>query len=292
MSGVRPEWRGTQQHRGASDLSRWLVHLTRSEADLISILKDGVIEAQLPWGAGRNGPASDAHRSVCLTETPLHELARMTERRPWGVVFDKERLRAKFGAQPVWYVSEPSNEWDAVEAAMHSAWNDPASPFWLLTPFIERVRPLGSGSPNDWRWEREWRVRGRIEFELADIAMLVADDQGAPSFFEEISVGVPWLSRDDSTIRWSGGFFDAWENEIDSMLERFEQQFLTPDAAGMPWDNEDKAYFPIVEILDTWDAMEEAFGHLAPEVHEAILHALNGTSTLWCRIYDLSQAYE
>jgi hypothetical protein len=216
----------------------------------------------------------------------------MTTKRPWGIVFDKERLRAKFDAQPVWYINEPSPQWNALGAAMQEAEGNLASPIWKLTPFIERVRSRHSESPNDWRWEREWRVRGDLEFDLGDVAMIVADDGGAPAFFEEVSVGVPWVSPDDSTVRWSGGFTAGWETEIDSMFQRFHEQFVTVDDAGMPWDSEDTAYVPIVEILETWDAMEEAFGQLAPELHEAIERGLSGTSMLWCRLYDLEHVHE
>jgi hypothetical protein len=65
---VKPGWQGTTQHDNASDLSRWLVHLTRSEEDLISILKTCIIEARLPYGAERAYSAvRNRHRSVCLT---------------------------------------------------------------------------------------------------------------------------------------------------------------------------------------------------------------------------------
>ncbi len=194
------------EHGNASDLSRWLVHLTRSEEDLISILKSGRIEAPIPYGAGkRYSIVRNRHRSVCLTEIPLHELGRMTTKRPWGIVFDKERLRAKFNAQPVWYVSDPSPQWDALNAAMQEAHSNVDSPIWKLTPFIERVRSRHNKVPNDWRWEREWRVRGDLEFDLAEVAMIVADKEGALAFFEEVSVGMPWVSPEDFTVRWSGG---------------------------------------------------------------------------------------
>lgn len=293
MSEVKPEWQGTAQHGQASDLSRWLVHLTRSEEDLFSILKTGRIEARMHYGAGRSySNVRDGHRSVCLTEIPLHELGRMTAKRPWGIVFDKERLRAKFNAQPVWYISDPSPQLEALDAAMYEAVGNEASPIWKLTPFMERVRSRQSESPNDWRWEREWRVLGNIQFVLADVAMIVVDDEGASAFFEDASVGVPWVSSDDSTVRWCGGFTEGWEGEIDSMLERFREQFIPVDEADLPWDSEHKAYFPIVDILDTSDAMEESFGQLAPELHQALEQGLSHASMSWCRTYDLAQAHE
>lgn len=293
MSEMKPEWQGTTQHADASDLSRWLVHLTRSEDDLISILKSGRIEARTPYGAGSlYSTVQNRHRSVCLTEIPLPELSRMTTKRPWGIVFDKERLRAKFNAQPVWYVSEPSPQWDALKAAMQEARSNIDSPIWKLTPFIDQVRSIQSKYPNDWRWEREWRVRGNLEFDVADVAMIVADNEGALAFFKEVSVGMPWVSREDSTVRWSGGFTQGWDDEIESMLERFHQQFVAGGIAGVFWDREDEKHISLVPVLETEEAMDEAFGALTSELHEAIEHALSRTDTVWCRNYDLSQTYE
>jgi hypothetical protein len=282
------EWQGTKQHGNASDLSRWLVHLTRSEEDLISILKSGRIEARSPYGAGARSFVRNWHRSVCLTEIPLNELGRMTTKRPWGIVFDKERLRAKFNAQPVWYVSDPSLQWDALNAAMQEARGKVDSPIWKLTPFIDRVGSLQSQSPNDWRWEREWRVRGNLDFDLADVARIVVDNEGGTDFFEEISVGVPWVSPPEFTVRWSGGFTEGWNDEIVGMLDRFHEQFVAGGIAGVHWDREDQDYFSMVPILETVDAMDEAFGYLAPELQKAVEEALSRTDTLWCRLYDLS----
>lgn len=293
LNKAKPEWQGTSQHQNASDLSRWLVHLTRSEVDLISILKSGRIEARSPYGAGKYFTGMQRrHHSVCLTEIPLDQIRRMTSNRPWGIVFDKERLRAKLGAQPVWYVNYPSPEWAAIGAAMEEARASEGAPIWKLTPFIEGVRSLQGQFPNDWRWEREWRVQGDLDFDLADIAMVIAEEEGAPAFLEEVSVGVPWISSDDVVVRWSGGFTGGWEKEVEDMLDRFQEQFVTVDNAGMPWDSEDKAYFPIVEILDTWDAMEEVFGYIVEDLSQAIEQALSGISMLWCRLYDLEYVHE
>lgn len=288
---VNPAWRGTRQHQHAADLSRWLVHLTRSEEDLISILKEGVIKARRPYGAGRLIPAvSVAHRSVCLTETPLQELQRMTGRRPWGLVFDKERLRARFGAQPVWYLTDPSPELASVKQAMDVARHDPWAPIWALTPYVEEVRSRSEGSPNDWRWEREWRIRGDFEFDIEDIALLVIDEAGAPDFLEEVNVGVPWTAPGDITVRWSGGFTPGWRSEIDGMLDRFDSMFITVDDSGAIWDSEEGRYFSFVEVFDTEYAMDEAFGQLAEPLQAALFDHLIGISDEWCRVHDLDHA--
>lgn len=293
-------WQGTDQHGEASDISRWLVHLTRSQDELISILTTGEIRPRLPYGVGRSYSAvSHLHHSVCLTEIPLHELGRMTTKRPWGIVFDKERLRAKFDAQPVWYLSNPSPQWDAVKAAMHEARDDPHAPIWAMTPFIEGVRSRRSRYPHDWRWEREWRVPGILEFDLDDVARIVVDHNGALAFFDELPIEVPWVSPGDPTVRWSGGlppgpggFFTRQSDTTGDMLERFGGQFITLDAAGGGWDRENQVYFASAEILTTPDAIEEAFGYLEAELYEAIYGELNGTSTLWCRVFDLAHSFE
>ena len=285
---MKPEWRGTSQHREASDLSRWLVHLTRSEEDLISILAGGKIEAREPYGAGRDRRGvQHLHRSVCLTEIPLHELGRMTQRRPWGIVFDKEKLRGNFNAQPVWYLSDPSPQWSALRAAMDDAEQALDSPLWQLTPYIESVRSRQSTYPNDWRWEREWRVRGDLEFELSDIAMIIASKAGAMAIVDEVSVGLPWVSPDGGRAEWVDGFTAGWDAKIDQMLDRFYETFTSIDNSGMPWDSEDKEYVQLVEFYDTADAMDEVFGYLLPDLRDAIESALNNESIQWCMTYDL-----
>lgn len=285
---VKPEWRGTSQHGKASDLSRWLVHLTRSEDDLISILTTGRIEARAPFGAGRYySDVQRLHRSVCLTEIPLHELSRMTGRRPWGIVFDKEKLRVEFDAQPVWYLSDPSPQWQALRAAMDEAEDSLDAPIWKLTPFVESVRSRQATHPNDWRWEREWRVRGDLDFALSDIAMIVSSQAGATAIVDEVSIGVPWVSPDGGRPQWVDGFTEGWDAAIDQMLDRFYDTFTSLDDSLLPWDGEEKAYVQVVEFYDTTDAMEEVFGYLIPELHEAIESALNNQSFQWCLNFDL-----
>ncbi len=285
---LKPEWRGTGQHRAAGDLSRWLIHLTRSEEDLISILMNGTIEARAAFGAGRDySVVQNRHRSVCLTETPLEELGRMTGRRPWGIVFDKEKLRARLNAQPVWYLADPSPQWGALRDAMDAARRDPDSPIWRLTPFIEGVRNRTSDYPNDWRWEREWRVPGHLDFELSDVAMIIADEEGKTTILDEVSVGLPWVSPDGDPPQWYDGFTRNWDASIDRMLDRFRETYTSIENSGMPWDSEDKDYVRLVEFWETEEAVFDVFGALIPELHDAIVSLLNDESCEWCPNYDL-----
>jgi len=286
----KPEWEGTDQHRGAKDLSRYLVHLTRSEDDLISILRSGRIEARNAFGVGRNfSVAHRWHYSVCLTEIPLQDLRRMTKKRPWGIAFDKERLRTKFDAQPVWYLRDPSTQLEAVHGAMRSASGTAKADIWSLTPFIESVRSFGSIAPNDWRHEREWRVTGDLEFEFNDIALLVLDDGGKPEFLDDIPIGIPVTTPGDLTVRWSGGYSRTWDDAMDGMLDRFQENFVPVEQSGAVWDQEEARWFSMVEVLDEESAMDEIFGDLREDVRESIVRHL-ADSAGWCRTYDLDHA--
>lgn len=288
MNALDDRWMGTPQHSDASDLSRWLVHLTTSEEALFSILSQGVIRASRPYTHSKYpsgfGKGQDV---VALTEVPLTDLHRMTGRRGWGVVFDKERLRAKFAAQPVWYVADPSPQAEAMTLAMAQAAADPTAPIWDLAPFIEEVRSIQSGRPNDWRWEREWRIIGDLHFSMSDVHMVVTNEGGRPEFLPEVSVGVPWYSHEDFTTQWVDGISDSWNSAMDAMLERFGENFISPEDAALPWDGEDGAYVELVDFLEPWEAMDEVFGDLNPDLHEQIEAMLSARSPYWCRSYDI-----
>lgn len=281
---------GTSQHEAARDLSRYLVHLTRSEADLISIVKDGMIRSGA-LGPARNNPLVKARqKSVCLTEIPLGEIKRMTAGRPWGLVFDKELLRARFNAQPVWYLNDPSPELSAVKDAMRAAGGDKTASIWKLTPYVAEVRSLEGRKRNDWRWEREWRVRGDLNFELSDVKYVLLGKEEQVKFADQVSVGVPFYSPQDDTVRWVDGISSGWDKEMERMLQRFYEQFVSVEEAGFSWDQEDGHWYAFVEVLSEWDAIEEAFGHVSDDVHKVFRDALSGTGG-WCRRYDLQQSF-
>lgn len=291
MESLDPRHLGTLQHGKARDLSRYLIHLTKTEDDLHSILSMGRIEARNAFGMGRkSAPDETPQNSVCFTEMPLTELNRMFDNgRRWGVVFDKERLRRKWGAQPVWYLAHGSPEYDALKALMNNAkHSEQCAPIWELTSFIDDVRPLNEPSPNDWRWEREWRVRGDIEFDLDEIALVVCLQDGIPRIVEEIEVGEQWLAPGDTDGYWSGGYSKSWDTHVQRKLEQFHARFLTIDETGATWDREDRRYYGIpCRPVDTEDAIDEVFGYLMPSLFDALVEALNETTTEWYKITDM-----
>lgn len=291
---------GTVQHGGARDLSRWLVHLAQTPEDLASILTQGRLEARKPFGIAKSRQRLLGNQNVvCFTEMPLTELHRMTRRgRRWGVVFDKEVLRERFDAQPVWYLSDPSTQWDAAQQVLSNHLDvkgnvlDPADPYWRMTPFIDPVRPSGSPNPHDWRWEREWRVLGHLSFELSDIAFIVWPEDDEFLWEKDVTLGALFVGHDGDEF-WSGSPLEELDLKLSKMLERISGGYVTVDDAGLPWDSEDQQYVAVVEIIDAYEVVYETFDELPEAVADALADALTQRGgDMWCRISDLESVHE
>jgi len=283
------DWVGTPQHPGAGDLSRFLIHLTRTEADLASIVTQGVIEARGAYGVAKsNRLRSACQRAVCFTEMPLAELKRMVPRgRQYGIVFSKEELRAREGAQPVWYLSDPSPQYAAIQSLMNAS-DSSDDPIWRLTPFVEGVRDLGGGRPNDWRWEREWRMVGNFRFDINQVAaVLVPAPTGDFEPIRDITFGGLYVTPDGDYF-WTDSFVDATDGAMELLLDRFHSNWTTPDDALLPLDREAEwGYAELVEIYDSEDAVYQEFEEFPFEVQEALARALTNEGGLWCRVSDV-----
>jgi hypothetical protein len=196
-----------------SDLSTFLVHLTRSDGGisakerLRSILSDNRIEARSMFG-----PAKDqlefaniharTQKCVCFTETPLEYVfllcAEIEGRRvrfePYGVALPKKLGRQR-GINPVWNVDiTPGHEWlmnpinRLIQQAMGAQFEE--SPISRITPFIEQMgSELEGDRPyrKEFWWEREWRHVGNFMFtdrmivlcpegEFAEVKQIVDDN--------------------------------------------------------------------------------------------------------------------
>ncbi len=191
--------------RMRDDISQFLVHLTRDYENrtaidnLIHILGRQKIEARNPHclvthkleQMGFNSFLRRKFNTVCLTETPLHQISKLLQdvpgRRiklqPYGLVFKRAKLQNQ-GASPAIYINSYGT----------SLRN------YLLTEFdktfsdITKYRDLEEDSqyPNeiiqyyalinimsnkcDFSWEREWRMCGNLCFEYKDIVAIIADD--------------------------------------------------------------------------------------------------------------------
>ena len=105
-----------------SDLSTFVVHLTKDKDSLIGIVSSWTIEARNIWGLAKNkikdnSPEAESQKCVCFTETPfeyIHQMVgqikgRSYELGSYGIAITKRLARNK-GVNPVWYVDiSPDN---------------------------------------------------------------------------------------------------------------------------------------------------------------------------------------
>jgi len=188
---------GYRNKRQWLDMSDYVVHFTKDADGYNSMMRilagQALLAGSKPFGIGGSA-APDLHRSVCLSEVPLHQLSRLVERRnsPFGIGFTKEFV-AKNGGAPVWYVSFGSQQHEALKKLIAHAGDGAqreSDPIWSLTPFID-VTAKSPEAPYNYRfeWEREWRVVGALSFEPDDVAMLFLPEDlhdSAREFFLDV----------------------------------------------------------------------------------------------------------
>ncbi|WP_235738770.1 abortive infection system antitoxin AbiGi family protein [Nocardioides alcanivorans] len=162
-----------------------LIHLTAQAELLTAILKEGQVQAKNPFGAAFNVDVLASSQTVaCFSEmAALNSVATLADQHGgYGLGFTKAWMQAQ-GAAPVWYLPRDSavqtEFFNTVrELAFHNR-PDPSHPLWRVTPFVDYPRdaaPNEVAAPYDWRWEREWRIRGGLHFQPDDIALLFAPE--------------------------------------------------------------------------------------------------------------------
>lgn len=167
-----------------------LIHLTPDKTTLCAIVRDGRLRARTPYGAAYNVPAlAQSQAVVCFSELAALESVSELARRHggFGVGFTKTWLQA-YGAAPVWYLSRGSHVqtelFNLVRELAFRIDPDPSHPLWRLTPFVDYPQDAEAGqaaSSYDWKWEREWRVRGDVSFESERVALLYAPEAEHPA---------------------------------------------------------------------------------------------------------------
>ena len=186
-----------------SDISPFLVHLTRTirnvrtaKEALEQIIEHKRLESgDEPISAAQYGTwtsrmnQEDIKRffsAICFTETPLNEihcLLEITNRQvnlsPYGLVFIKDKLRAK-GVNPVLYINNETEDKDDIFRALCTLMeSDPVSAEKLLplfSVFGNGILAPWARNPRrnnvDFLWEREWRYPscyGPLTFNSEDI---------------------------------------------------------------------------------------------------------------------------
>lgn len=163
-----------------------LIHLTRRAQTLTTILGEGRLRAIRAYGAAHNVAALAESQSVsCFSElAALDSVERLAQRHgQFGLGFRKSWLQQR-GAAPVWYLPRDSQVqvefFETVRTLAFRREPDPENVLWRMTPFVDYPREAGddrNAVPYDWRWEREWRVRGDLPFGGDDVALLFAPER-------------------------------------------------------------------------------------------------------------------
>lgn len=179
-----------------NDMSDYVVHFAKPYNDrtaydnMISILAGNRLCAMNPFGIARGrAPNPVTQNAVCLSETPLHLLERLSERRGgYGIGFTKEFMLQR-GGGPIWYVERQSAREIALQEMIQQALASPnplENPIWSVTPFID-LAGEHRGRQHRYEWEREWRIVGDLPFTVDDVAFLIIPEElhnRARSFFE------------------------------------------------------------------------------------------------------------
>ncbi len=185
-----------------SDLSTFVVHLTKDKKSLEGIVKHWKIEAKSVWGLAKNKladntPEAKSQKCVCFTETPLEYLYlmikpikdRQFQPGDYGIAITKKLARKK-GLNPVWYVDMTpgqSKQWqlskalDGLRDEKINNNNFKDSHVAKIAPFIEQMYPgTNNGRPKEFWWEREWRHIG--DFVLPNHVILICPEQEFEQF--------------------------------------------------------------------------------------------------------------
>jgi hypothetical protein len=198
--GLRPEVEIRDLLNRRSDLSTFLVHLTKGDdpkASLLSILSDHRIRARTAMGWAKveaislGSAAENSQKAVCFSETPLDqtyslfaEIARrQVKLKPYGLAFTRMVARRK-GTSPVWYIDmTPGYTW-TISAGLNTlrtqASADEATfvahPAAAIFPFCEGMGTWDGRSQREFWWEREWRHVGDFRFFDEELALVLCPE--------------------------------------------------------------------------------------------------------------------
>ncbi len=154
-------------------MSDWLVHFTKTQDNLQSIIKSLAVEASGPFGRAKDfEKVRESQKSACLSEIPLDHLQRLYRQHGrWGIGFRKDFVTAAGGGR-VWHVQRDSELDRALFGVYGEQMSDTVSGFWQLTPFMDTLGPN-----YNFDWEREWRVPGGLAFTEDEIGFVVTPDE-------------------------------------------------------------------------------------------------------------------
>ena len=209
---------------GRTDLSRFVIHLTRDDTDdfdeggtsAAENFKTIVAEREICSFKPHclySDQIPKKHKNkfcvCCFTEIPLSELHLLTRHikgrqyqlSEYGLVFSREFLISK-GAQPAIYINSYHKHMWLREAA-DRIWeiaeenNFRDCKIWRILPFLNAMH-----EGYDFTWEREWRICGDLAFAPEDIVCVVLPEEGEEELRREfLRQSVPVISPGWSTER-------------------------------------------------------------------------------------------
>lgn len=204
--------------RKRSDISRFLVHLTRrsmsidAEDNLISILKEKKIEARNHHclfspkikNMDITSQLTNAFKTVCFTETPLDQIDKLATEgfprriklQPYGLVFWRDNMITT-GANPAIYLnaegttlreyllSEFDRQFKDVNALYKLKNNEEY--YREIIHYYSLVNIIRD--KHDFSWEREWRHSGNFKFKYSDVVAIVA--KNPDDFLKRCEIELP-----------------------------------------------------------------------------------------------------
>lgn len=201
-----------------SDLSTFVVHLTKDKSSLDSIINSWEIEARSVWGLAKSkisesSPEWESQKCVCFTETPLEHLHHMIEPikgrsyqpGPYGIAITKKIARIN-GINPILYIDRTpaqTKQWELFTAFDNIANKKIEENDFLnsdiskITPFIEQMKSgINRGTDEPYRkefwWEREWRHVGN--FKLPEHIIIICPEDEF-TIFEELVKDKTWKPK-------------------------------------------------------------------------------------------------
>jgi hypothetical protein len=197
-------FRATEAAKGRKDLSRFLVHLTRDDRECFptggktaqenfkAIINERAIRAFRPHSLFNKEIAKlpevvqkDFYVS-CYTEVPLDQIHRLVGKipgrkfcfEPYGLVFTRQFILEENG-EPAVYVNgygpakKALNSVSALYDLAVSKEDGVSRRLYGILPYVTLM-----SEAYDFSWEREWRVKGRLEFSLRDIYCAILPEKG------------------------------------------------------------------------------------------------------------------
>jgi len=263
-----------------------LLHFTR-DSSLEQILMSGRLEpGKTPFGVY---PIPETvhkqHRSVCLSELPFEDALHLAQRHGrWGIAFRRERL-IRSGARKVEYIE--GAEVHRIRAKQRKHAEDPDADLWQQTPFLSPVTENHS-----WEWEQEWRHPGTFLFDWDDIEFLISPDGARLKMVAEDDLGSLYTADEQGTdggvLLWEDGESLPFNRVMQSALENIARNYVTPDDACLPRDDEDESgYFWFTAKWETWDILAEEMPAAPHRIMDALVRDLDGKAMYFALASDL-----